>query len=103
MAYHLRKLVPVSGASQTITFDHDNGSEVVVLVTANTATVALPNATGWGSRVVVKKLSASGTVTVQPPAGVTIDGAANFSLAAQWKFVELLADGNGNWILIGSN
>ena len=104
MAYPQREVVPVAGASQTINFDHDSGaSEVVVIVTASTATVNLPNATGWGSRVVIKKLSSTGTVTVQPPAGVTIDGAANFSLAAQWKFCELLADGNCNWILIGSN
>ena len=103
MAYPLRKVVPVAGASQTITFDHDNGSEVVILVSANTSTINLPNPTGFGSRVLVKKMSSTGTITIQPPGGVTIDGQANFSLASQYKFVELLSDGNGNWAVIGSN
>jgi hypothetical protein len=68
------------------------------------ARLNLPNPTGFGPRVLVKKMSSSGTVTVQPPAGVTIDGQWNFSLAAQYKFVELLSDGSGSqWAVIGSN
>ena len=73
MASPGRKVVPVSDASQTIDFGHDNGSEVIVFVTANTATVNLPNPSGFQSRIFVQKQSATGTVTVQPPTSVTID------------------------------
>jgi hypothetical protein len=97
MAYNLRKAVPVSGASQTINFDHSNGSsEVIIFVTSNTSIINLPNPTGWDNRLLIKKMSASGTITVQPPAGVTIDGQANYNLASQYKYVELLYDGSGN-------
>jgi len=102
MAYHLRKVVPVAGASQTITFDHDNGSEVILFVSANTSVINLPGATGFGSRILVKKLSASGTTTIQPAGGQSIDGAANYSLANQNRYVELLSIGDAGWAIVGN-
>jgi len=57
----------------------------VVIVTATTATVNLPDPTSVpvGSRRIVKKTSATGTVTVQSMGAGQVDNAASFSLAAQ--------------------
>jgi len=55
-----------------------------------------------GSRRIVKKTSATGTVTVQSMGSGQVDGAGSFSLAAQNKFVDVVSDG-ANWWIVGSN
>jgi|SRR6516165_8940001 hypothetical protein len=103
MAYNLRKVLSVATSSQTLTFDHDNGSEVIVFVTnAGATTINLPNSTGFASRVLIKRMNGAGGVTVQPASG-TIDGSASISLSAAYKFIEVVADGSGGWATIGSN
>ena len=64
--------------------------------------MTLPNSTGFAARILVKRMG-SGAVTIQGPAGIQIDGQASYSLSAQYKFVELLADRTGNWAIIGAN
>jgi|SRR6516165_8799886 hypothetical protein len=104
MASPLRKTLPIAASSFTVNYDHDNSSEVILLVTQTGAvTVNLPGPVGFQARILVKKMSASGTVTIQGPGSILIDLAANYSLAAQYKFVELLSDLAGNWAIIGAN
>lgn len=65
-------------------------------------TVTLPPAAGCpGKELVVKRISASNTVTIDGSGAETIEGSATVSLSAQWAFRRLQSDG-ANWIILGS-
>ena len=66
--------------------------------------ITLPTAVDREGRVyIIKKVDSSGNaVTVTPSGGQTIDGAANYSLASQYKYVSLISNG-ANWLVIGNN
>lgn len=81
---------------------------------ATTITINLPDATSstWfnsspspaTSRLLVIKRrdnNSSGTVTLSPASGQTIDGASSYSMATR-KGVELISDGLNWYILSGS-
>jgi hypothetical protein len=72
--------------------------------TGGAFSVTLPTAVGVaGKRYVVKKIDSSGNaVTVATTSAQTIDGAASYSLATQYKFVVVESDG-ANWIVVGNN
>jgi hypothetical protein len=66
--------------------------------------VTLPTAVNIGGRrITVKKTDVSANaVTVGTTSAQTIDGAASFALAAQFKYITVQSDG-ANWINVGSN
>jgi len=72
---------------------------VVLMTTSNTGrTVTLPAAsTCTDRRITIKKIdSGTGTVTIDPNASETIDGATTFILYHQYQAVTLVCDGS-NW------
>lgn len=78
--------------------------DVTVVSSTSAVTVNLPDpATNpVGSRRIVKKTGASGTVTVQSMGAGQIDGAASYSMSVQYKYVDVVSDGT-NWFIVGSN
>lgn len=76
-------------------------SDNVIEVTATGKTMTLPTAVG-NYREYVIKLTASGSCTVATTSGQTIDGAANYSLSAQYKYVKVKSN-NANWLIIANN
>lgn len=78
-------------------------NDYVVLVDATGGNVILDlpaAATNRGALVTVKKLDASvNTVTVEPNASETIDGAANKSLSTQFEKITLVCDGTEWWVV----
>lgn len=51
---------------------------------------------------VIKIDSSANVVTVDGAGAETINGAATYSLSAQWKYVALLSDGS-NWLVFANN
>jgi hypothetical protein len=78
--------------------------DVVIVPTTSAVTISLPDpATNpVGSRRIIKKSGASGTITVSSMGSATIDGAASYSLSVQWKYVDVVSDG-ANWFIVGAN
>ena len=74
------------------------------LILASGATgVTLRDASEIPGRIItVKQLAASGTCTVGTVSSQTIDGAATYSLSAQYKYVTVHSDGS-NWFVVASN
>ena len=64
--------------------------------------ISLPSAdTLVGLRYTIKKIDASGnSVTIVTVNSQTIDGATSYALSTQYKFVEIVSDGQ-NWSVIG--
>jgi hypothetical protein len=74
--------------------DASNGNTIINLVTADN------NA---GRYYVVKKVDNSGNyVKVAPSITQKIDGAENYILSQQYKYVQLISDG-ANWSIVGAN
>lgn len=66
--------------------------------------INLPDATLVLGRVyVIKNIDVTGTITVVPNGAQTIDGAANYPLATQYKYVMIQANPLGKWSVIGNN
>ncbi len=94
----------------SVTFDYAAGGAITLddthytyNITAASQNVTLPTAVGISGRVYIIKYSASlGTGTIVPAAGELIDGAGNYVLTAQYKYVQVQSDG-ANWIIIGQN
>jgi hypothetical protein len=72
--------------------------------TAGAITISLPDASSLsGKTYIIKKTdSSANAVTIDPNGSQTIDGAATYTLAAQYKYVTVQAYG-GNWLIIGNN
>jgi len=94
----------------SVSYDYASGGAITLddkhytynITTAN-QTVTLPTAVGITGRVYIIKYSASlGSGLVLPAAGELIDGAGNYNLTAQYKYVQVQSDGT-NWIIIGQN
>jgi len=51
---------------------------------------------------VMKGDDASGTVTIQAPAGETINGQLTYVLGNQFQYATFAASG-GNWVVVGNN
>ena len=71
----------------------------LIIVTA-ACTVTLPTLTD-GSKYIVKKTVAAGTVTVSG-GGVNIDGAASFNLTTQYSGKVICGGSDSKWHIIGS-
>ena len=75
-------------------------SHVLVDTTAGSVTITLPRAdTMMGRVVVVKKLVAANTLTLDGDGSETIDGAATFAWTAQYQSHDLLSDGTQWWVV----
>ena len=73
-----------------------------VEVTATGQTITLPAAAGITGRHYTIKLTAAGSCTVDGNASETIDGAATYSLSAQYKYLTIVSNGT-NWIVVANN
>lgn len=66
-------------------------------------TITLPNANvQTGISYTIKKVDSSANAVTVASSGGTIDGAATYSLAAQYKYVRVVSNGT-NWFIVGSN
>jgi hypothetical protein len=103
----LSRLVHEFSADKTASFSLGTGDEQVIPVdaTSGAITVTLPpaNTSGRGRAFIIKKIdNSANAVTIDGDTSDTIDGAANYSLATQWKYVKVVSDGT-NWLIIGNN
>lgn len=70
-----------------------------IVVTATGQTVTLPTAIGISGREYVVKLTVAGTIIIATTGGQTIDGAATYTVPAQWAAVKVQSDG-ANWVTV---
>jgi len=99
----------VSGSIQGTGFDQSylarttaytaTDTDYLIDCTTGTFTVTLPASSGRTGRILIIKNSGTGTITVDGNAAETIDGAATYSLSAQWATVQIMSDGT-NWKII---
>ena len=90
-------------STTTTPYNMSNGDTILMNATAGAKTVVPPVAPDTGRTVTIKKVDSSGNaVTVDPTAALTIDGAATYSLATQWKYVVIRYDG-ANWVVVANN
>jgi hypothetical protein len=80
------------------------GDEVVLVTTGGAAKIiTLPTPVGNKGRVfTIKKVDAAAFAATVTPAAGLIDGAANFSVSAQYKYVTAVSDGT-NYLIIANN
>jgi len=91
----------VTGTAVNLTLGPFNDT---VFTTADNKTITLPTAVGIVGKVyTIKQLAAytSGTL-INTTGGQLIDGAATYTLSAQYKFVTVISDG-ANWQIISKN
>ncbi|HNT56022.1 MAG TPA: hypothetical protein PKG95_15000, partial [Anaerolineaceae bacterium] len=90
----------VSGfASYDVTLDN---RIIEVSAQSGDVTINLPDAAQCrGCIYLIKKVNTTNTVTIDPYGSTqNIDGAATYSLSAQWSMVEIVSDGN-TWLITG--
>lgn len=76
-------------------------TDMVVDLTANTATFTLPTAIGIAGRRYTVKNSGTGVLTVNTTSSQTIDGAASMSFNTQYAGMTVVSDG-ANWKIISN-
>jgi hypothetical protein len=75
-------------------------TDYIVVATANTFTMTLPNATAFTQgKVYILKNRGAGTITVATSASQTIDGSLTQTLTANQRIT--VASLSGNWVIIG--
>lgn len=78
------------------------GADEFIELTASGVTLTLPSAvTAESGKRYVIVLNAAGTGTVATTGGQTISGAATYSLAAQYNYVEVISNG-ANWLKVSA-
>lgn len=82
------------------------GNDNVLFVTTGAGAFIVNILTAVGSpglEIIIKKVDAGiGVCTITPNGAETIDGAPNYALAVQNKYVVLVSDG-ANWGIVGNN
>lgn len=95
---------PVVQLASTNVTIADDPSDLTVAMTTGVGSkmVTLPTAAdNVGRRITIKKVDAgAGSVVVDGEAAETIDGAATYTVTAQYAFVTVQSDGF-NWMIIG--
>jgi len=89
---------PVSIDDTDSPYSVANGVVLLVDSSSGNVTVTLP-APAFGYKIVVKKLSAANTVTVEQNSTELIDGASSSVLSSQWESATLISDG-ANWYIV---
>jgi len=75
-------------------------TDSVITCAAGTYTIALPTAVGCAGRVyTIKRIGATGTITIDPAGTETIDGSTTKTLTAQWEVIRVISDG-ANWLTL---
>ena len=99
-----------SGGTTTIGSNLSSNQSIYLLSpTSGTVTIALPylggSSTNYDSQlIIIKKLTSTGTVSINPAGPTTVDGSTSMSATAQYSFIQLLQDGPSNsWIVIANN
>jgi hypothetical protein len=88
-----------NGIVSNTTLD-DTYDIVPVSAASGNVSVTLPSSATAGLTYTIKRTDNSGnTCTVVG----TIDGATNYSLSAQYKYVTVTSNGSGSWYIIGNN
>jgi hypothetical protein len=71
--------------------------------TSGNVTINLPTAAKIkGKEYTIKKVVAANSVIVDGSGAETIDGAATYTMTAQWKYVRVRSNGT-NWIIVANN
>ncbi|UVT30985.1 hypothetical protein SEA_PARVUSTARDA_4 [Gordonia phage ParvusTarda] len=93
----------LGAAVRTATFTLSTSAQPINICNAAGAiTCNLFATTTAGYRFVIKRVNATGDVTILPPSGGNIDGQASFVLDAQYKWVELTSHTtSGTWFIVG--
>jgi hypothetical protein len=102
---HVAGSISTAITRKTANYTLTNADNIVICdASAGAFTISLPSAVGIAGRMyTIKKVDSSpNAVTVAPPPGQTIDGAASYVLSAQWKYVTVVSDGS-NWFIIANN
>jgi len=77
--------------------------DYTILCSTNTFTINLPTAVGITGRVyVIKNITSGTTITVDGSGSETIDGGVTYTLASQYKYVQIQSDGT-NWHVTANN
>ena len=94
------KMRSVTGATNILATDYT----ILINASSGASVANLPTAVGITGRIyIIKKTDSSGNaVTVNTTSSQTIDGATTYSLATQYKYVQVQSDGT-NWSIIGNN
>lgn len=101
--------IPLSSSRKTIIETTPKTSNYTLLssdeyipvnATSGTITISIPSASGNAGKrwIIVKADSSTNSVIIKPDGSETINGAATYSLSAQYDFVEIMS--NGSEILI---
>jgi len=94
------RLFPITRVTASYTMSVDD-SVVLVDASGGARTVTLkPARECEQKRITIKKIDSSGNaVTIDADGSETIDGAATKSLASQYNYIELVAEGGAWWIV----
>ena len=99
-----------SGGTTTINSSNISDSSVLLISADAGANVkiTLPTTgtgTGKAKLFIIKKLSSTGTITIDPGGSTTIDGATSISATAQWSFCQIIHSGNttDDYLIISNN
>lgn len=87
---------------QTVTADYAvQGTDVHVIVDAGAPlTITLPPAAEWlGRDLIVTRINATHTVTVDADGSETISGSATFAMTTQWTSLTLRGY-SGGWLIV---
>ena len=75
-------------------------TDSVITCAAGTYTISLPTAVGIAGReYVIKRIGATGTITIDPAGTETIDGSTTKTLTSQNEVIRIVSDG-ANWISV---
>jgi len=99
----LQTIGSISQSITTKTATYTAADDYTILCSTNTFTINLPTAVGIDGRIyIIKNITSGTTITIDGSGGETIDGGATYTLASQYKYVQIQSDGT-NWNVTGNN
>lgn len=90
----------VTTTAGNVTLSTTSNTIQLVDATAAARTVALPATTTTGVRWVIKRSAGANSVTINPPGGGTIDGAASYALSTLYQYVEIMTTGTSGVFMV---
>jgi len=98
---HVDGAIAKSITTKTATYTAAN--DYTILCSTNTFTINLPTASGITGRIyIIKNITSGTTITVDGSGSETIDGATTYTLASQYKYVQIQSTGS-EWVVTGNN